>query len=123
MTNDAGPELELYLKAIAERKAYDIVVLNVANLTPFADFFIICSGRSSRQVNAICDFVHIELKKQGIKPLSVEGKTEAHWVLMDYGHIIIHIFYEPTRKFYDLEGLWSDADRIEINTQKYDNKS
>jgi len=116
MTNEAGRELEPYLKAVAERKAHDIVVLNVGDLTPFADFFIICSGRSSRQVNAICDFVQVELKKQGIRPLSVEGKTEGHWVLMDYGHVIIHIFYEPTRKFYDLEGLWSDAGRIEIST-------
>jgi len=115
MTNEVGRELEPYLKAVAERKAQEIVVLKVSDLTPFADFFIICSGRSSRQVNAISDFVQVELKKIGTRPLSVEGKTEGHWVLMDYGHVIIHIFYEPTRKFYDLEGLWSDAGRVEIN--------
>ena len=115
MTNEVGRELEPYLKAVAERKAQEIVVLKVSDLTPFADFFIICSGRSSRQVNAISDFVQVELKKIGTRPLSFEGKTEGHWVLMDYGHVIIHIFYEPTRKFYDLEGLWSDAGRVEIN--------
>ena len=89
------------------------MILDVRELTSIADVFIICSGRSSRQVIAIADFVQLNLKKQGIKTLSVEGKKEGHWVLLDYGHVIIHIFFEPTRSFYDLEGLWIDAKKIE----------
>ena len=64
------------------------------------------------QVNAIADSIVVNLKKQKIKPLSVEGTGEGHWVLLDYGHVIIHVFYEPVREFFDLEGLWVDAKRI-----------
>ena len=88
------------------------LVLDVAELTSFADVFIICSGRSNRQVSAIADFIKTDLKKHNIKPLSIEGARDGHWVLMDYGHVIIHVFYEPVRRFYDLEGLWTDARRI-----------
>jgi ribosome-associated protein len=84
----------------------------VAELTSFADVFIICSGRSNRQVSAIVDFIKTDLKKHNIKPLSIEGARDGHWVLMDYGHVIIHVFYEPVRQFYDLEGLWTDARRM-----------
>jgi ribosome-associated protein len=77
-----------------------------------ADAFILCSGRSNRQVTAIADFVARDLKKERIRPLSVEGKKEGHWVLMDYGHVVIHVFYEPVRRFYNLESLWADASRI-----------
>jgi ribosome-associated protein len=88
------------------------VILDVKNLTSIADAFIICSGRSNRQVAAIAELIQVELKKHGIRPLSVEGKKEGHWVLLDYGHVIMHVFYEPVRSFYDLEGLWIDAKRI-----------
>lgn len=104
--------LDLYIKAVLEKKAADVVALDVRGLTSVADFFIICSGRSNRQVAAIANFVERYLKKTGIKPLSVEGKNEGLWVLLDYGDVIIHVFYETVRKFYDLEGLWSDAKRI-----------
>lgn len=104
--------IDLYVKAVLEKKAADIVVLDVRGLTSVADFFIVCSGRSNRQVAAIADFVERYLKKRGIKLLSVEGKNEGLWVLLDYGDVIIHVFYETVRKFYDLEGLWSDAKRI-----------
>ncbi|KJS29476.1 MAG: hypothetical protein VR64_20080 [Desulfatitalea sp. BRH_c12] len=104
--------LDLYVQAVLEKKAEGIVVLDVRSLTSIADTFIICSGRSNRQVSAIADSVERFLKKQAIKPLSVEGKADGHWVLLDYGEVIIHIFYETTRVFYDLEGLWSDATRI-----------
>ena len=114
MTKATDPELDLYLKAVLGRKALDVVVLGVKDLTTVTDTFIICSGRSNRQVMAIADHIQVELKKHGIKPLSVEGKTTGHWVLMDYGHVIIHVFYESTREFYDLESLWTDAERIEI---------
>ena len=112
MSKDAVPELDLYIKAASEKKAKNLIVLDVADLTSIADVFIICSGQSNRQVNAIADSIVVNLKKQKIKPLSVEGTGEGHWVLLDYGHVIIHVFYEPVREFFDLEGLWLDAKRI-----------
>jgi ribosome-associated protein len=112
MTNNVDPSLDQYIKAVLGKKALNVVVLDVSELTSFADVFIICSGRSNRQVNAIAEFIQSDLKKQKIRPLSVEGTKDGHWVLMDYGHVVIHVFYEPVREFYDLEGLWVDADRI-----------
>ena len=94
------------------KKAREVVVLDVRELTAVADAFIICSGRSNRQVLAIADHIQQVLKQHRIKPISVEGTPEGHWVLLDYGHIVIHIFYEPIRTFYDLEGLWMDARRV-----------
>ncbi|MGA9177868.1 MAG: ribosome silencing factor [Desulfobacterales bacterium] len=117
MTNKPGNSLDrtldLYINAVMGKKALDLVVLDLRELTSFSDIFIICSGRSNRQVSAIAEYVQVNLKKHDIKPLSVEGKKEGHWVLLDYGHVIIHVFYEPVRVFYDLEGLWIDAKRIE----------
>ncbi|MEE8429624.1 MAG: ribosome silencing factor [Candidatus Desulfatibia sp.] len=112
MSDDLDPSLDFYVKAALGRKAFDLVILNVRDLTSIADAFIICSGRSNRQVVAIAEFIQVELKKHGIRPLSVEGKKEGHWVLLDYGHVIMHVFYEPIRNFYDLEGLWIDAKKI-----------
>jgi len=115
MTKPPGTSLDLdpYINAVMGKKAIDLVVLDVRGLTSFSDIFIICSGRSNRQVSAIAEHIQVNLKKHAIKPLSVEGKKEGHWVLLDYGHVIIHVFYEPVRTFYDLEGLWIDAKRIE----------
>lgn len=112
MTKDMDPPLDLYIRAILGRKALNVVALDVAELTSYADVFIFCSGRSNRQVIAIADYIKTELKKHKIKPISVEGTKDGHWVLLDYGHVIIHVFYEPVREFYDLEGLWVDAKRI-----------
>jgi ribosome-associated protein len=112
MSDDLDPSLDRYVKAALGKKAFDLVILDVRDLTSIADVFIICSGRSNRQVSAIAEYIQVELKKQGLKPLSVEGKKEGHWVLLDYGHVIIHAFYEPVRAFYDLDGLWVDAKKI-----------
>ena len=112
MSTDADPSLDRYIEAASGKKALNLIVLDVRDLTSIADVFIICSGRSNRQVNAIADSIVAKLKKHKIKPLSVEGTGEGHWVLLDYGHVIIHVFYEPVREFFDLEGLWADAKRI-----------
>jgi ribosome-associated protein len=113
MTKDVDPALDHYIEAIQGKKAYNIVALDVAELTSYADVFIFCSGRSNRQVIAIAEHIQVDMKKKHkIKPISVEGTKDGHWVLMDYGHVIIHVFYEPVREFYDLEGLWVDARRI-----------
>ena len=112
MTIDMDPPLDVYIEAILGKKALNIVALDVGELTSYADVFIFCSGRSNRQVIAIAERIQTDLKKHKIIPLSVEGTKEGHWVLLDYGHVIIHISYEPVRAFYDLEGLWVDAKRI-----------
>ena len=112
MSDANDPQLDLFVKAVLGRKALDVVLLNVEELTSLADTFIICSGRSNRQVSAIAEFIRTKMKKSGLAPLSVEGLKEGHWVLMDYGHVVIHVFYDPVRRFYDLEGLWADAPRM-----------
>ena len=104
-----------YISAVRGMKANNIVLLDLKKLASFADTFIICSGRSHRQVTAIAEYVEKEMKALGIRPLGIEGRQEGHWILMDYGDVIIHIFYEPVRDFYDLEGLWADAKRIVLD--------
>ena len=113
---DVDQSLDIYVKAALGKKALELVVLDVRSLTSIADAFIICHGRSNRQVIAIAEHIQIFLKKQNINPLSVEGAKDGHWVLLDYGHVIIHIFYESMRRFYDLEGLWVDAKRIKTES-------
>ena len=108
----ADPTLDNYVKAALENKTVNLVILDIQSLSSIADILIICSGRSNRQVKAIAEHIRTNLKKQGIKPISIEGQKEGQWVLMDYAHVIIHIFYEPVRTFYDLEGLWADAKRV-----------
>jgi ribosome-associated protein len=120
---DLASSLAVYIQAALGRKAKELTLMDVSQLTSVADVFLICSGKSNRQVSAIADHIVTELKAQGIKPLSVEGMREGLWVLLDYGHIVIHVFYEPVRGVYDLEGLWADAGRISIDdivdTSKY----
>ena len=118
MSKNAVAALDLFIEAVTKKKALNLVVLDVQNLTSIADAFIICSGQSNRQVNAIAEATVEHLKKHKIKPLSVEGTGVGHWVLLDYGDVIIHIFYEPVREFFDLEGLWVDAKRIETPALK-----
>jgi ribosome-associated protein len=96
-----------------QSKAQDLVLLDVTGLTSFTDYFLICSGKSSRQVQGIADKLEASLANVGIKPLGIEGRVEGHWILMDYADVVIHIFYEPVRYFYDLESLWSDATRVD----------
>jgi ribosome-associated protein len=102
----------LCAREASQFKAIDLVLLDVRGLTSFTDYFLICSGKSSRQVQGIADNLEASLASLGIKPLGVEGRPEGHWVLMDYADVVIHVFYEPVRYFYDLESLWSDAARV-----------
>jgi ribosome-associated protein len=97
-----------------EKKARDLVVLEVRELTSIADYFIICSGSSDRQVQSIAQGIEENLSEAGHSPLSVEGANRGHWVLMDFSDVIVHIFYEPVREFYDLDGLWGHAPRVEL---------
>jgi len=113
-SDELDPSIKYFIKAALGRKARELVILDVRALTSFADIFLICSGRSNRQVSAIADHVKVDLKKNGIAPLSIEGMKDGQWVLLDYGHIVVHVFLEPVREFYDLEGFWADAARISI---------
>ena len=103
---------------IKERKAVNPVMFEFEKLTSFTDYFLIASGNSSRQVQAIARHLTKRMREKGFKVLGVEGEQEGHWILMDYGDIVIHIFYEPIREFYDLEGLWIEAPRIEPNESR-----
>jgi len=96
------------------RKAQQLVVMNVREISSFADYFLICSGSSDRQVKALCSHLQENLKKLGMQPLGVEGEKHGRWILMDYGDVVIHIFLEPLRGFYDLERLWVDAPRMAV---------
>ena len=116
MTKTSDAELDVYVKSALGKKARNPVLLDVGHLTSLADAFLICHGTSNRQVSAIAEHIQRDLKKQGIKALSVDGLKEGHWVLMDYGHVVIHVFFESTRSFYNLEGLWSDARRIQTES-------
>lgn len=118
MTESKENDLDIYVRAALGKKARDPVLLDVRPLTSLADAFLICHGTSNRQVSAIAEHIQRDLKKQGIKALSVDGLKEGHWVLMDYGHIIIHVFFESTRSFYNLEGLWSDARRLQTESMR-----
>ena len=104
------------LSAIAakEKKASDILVLEIKGLTTIADYFIICSGLTSRQVKAVAEAVEEKLSKKATYPSHIEGLPDARWILMDYGDIVVHIFDEETRKYYELEKLWGDAPEVEI---------
>ena len=97
-----------------DKKAEDVIILNISKLSSIADYLLICSGASNKQVQAIANSMEEGLKKNGTRPLSTEGIRDGRWALIDYGDVIAHIFLEPVREFYNLEGLWSEAPRIEV---------
>lgn len=108
----------LSARAARDKKGEDIVVLEVGSLTPLADFFVLCSAGSQRQVLAITDAIDEVLSREGINPMSVEGRENALWILMDYSDIIVHVFKQEVREFYDLERLWGDAKRLILPRHK-----
>lgn len=100
-----------------EKKGIDIQVLDVRDLTIIADYFVICSGNSETQVKAIARAIEDSLGEEGIYPKKVAGKQEARWVLLDYADFIVHVFHDEERKFYELERLWADAEKILRNSE------
>jgi ribosome-associated protein len=102
------------LAAAAEKKAINIVVLDLREIASFTDFFVIASGANERQVQAISDEVVETLKKAGTPVTRVEGYKTAEWILLDYGDFVMHIFNEKARAFYDLERLWRESNRVEL---------
>ena len=101
-------------KAALDKKAKDVVVLKMDDVTIMTDFFVICTATNRTQAQAIADNIEYAMKEQGMKILHREGLREATWVLLDYGSIVIHVFQEDMRYFYDLETLWGDADVIRM---------
>ena len=108
-------EVKLALVCASEKKAFDIVALDLREIASFTEFFIICSGANQRQVQAISDEINEQLKKQlKTKAIRIEGYNAAEWILLDYGDFIVHIFEKEARDFYDLQRLWRDASKVEI---------
>ena len=105
------------------KKQRNLVILNIQNITSFADYTVICSGTSDRQVQSIASSIEERMKKAGTLPLGVEGEKGGRWVLMDYADIVVHVFYEPVREFYDIERLWSDAPKMEVADDTVEVKS
>jgi ribosome-associated protein len=105
----------LAVRTIVAHKGIDTVLLKVNEFCSFADYFIICSGGSRRHVQALAQHLEEALARTGLKPLGVEGLEDGQWVLLDYNIMVIHIFLEPMRDFYNLEDLWSDAPKIQID--------
>jgi ribosome-associated protein len=97
------------VEVASDKKGNDIVMLRTAELTTMADYFVICSGRSDRQVQALSGAILDELRREGHRPLGVEGLDSARWVLMDFGAVIVHVFAPEEREYYGLERLWSKA--------------
>jgi len=101
----------LCAQAALDKKAYDLVILEVGEFTTIAEYFVVCTGRSDIQVQAICRAIEEALAKTKAKPLAIEGFTHGQWVLIDCADVVIHVFYETARQFYNIEGLWGQAPR------------
>jgi ribosome-associated protein len=109
---DPGELAHRIVDVASDKKASDIVMLRTAEVTTMADYFVIASGRSDRQVQALSKAIVDELRDEGIKPLGIEGRANARWVLLDYGSVIVHLFAPEEREYYGLERLWSDATQV-----------
>jgi ribosome-associated protein len=105
--------LRIALKAADDKKAHDLVALDISGIASFADHFILCTGDSSRQTQAIADEVEQRLQACGIRPSHVEGYQNAEWILMDYVDLVVHIFSKNARTYYDLERLWRDGKKLD----------
>jgi len=105
-------------QAAADKKATDLVMLDLRKAASFTEYFLICTGASTRQVQAISDAIEESLRKSGKRPLHIEGYSSAEWILLDYGDFIAHVFSPASRRFYDLERLWRDAPRVEVGSDE-----
>lgn len=113
--SDLDPDVQLAIRSASDKKAFDMIALDLRNIASFTEFFIIASGSNQRQVQAIADGVNEQLKKQlGVRPVRTEGYNAAEWILLDYGDFIAHIFNKESRDFYDLARLWRDARKVEL---------
>lgn len=117
MSNQNSDQLlELVVKACDSKRAEDIIALDVKEISLLADYFVICNGGSERQINAIVDNVSEEAEKNQYSVKRIEGKEGGKWILMDLGDVIVHVFSESERQFYNLEKLWSDAPLVDLSS-------
>lgn len=118
-TNISDSLSEIVIKGIQEKKGKNIVSMNLKNIqNAVTDYFIVCHGTSSTQVTAIADSIESEVRKvAGIKPWHKEGFQNAEWILIDYADVVVHVFQEKIRNFYQIESLWADAEVIKIDTE------
>ena len=115
MTSPDGLQKALAcVRAALDKKAFDPVILDVAEFTTIASHIVLLSGRSDRQVQAIAQAIEEQLRNDGCRPLATEGAQRGHWILVDCSDVIVHVFYEPVRAFYDLERLWHHAPRVPL---------
>ena len=99
---------DLIIKLLEDKKGEEILPIDLRKKVDFADYFLLCSAHSTKHAQGLADYVTLELEKIGIIPLSVEGMEQGNWIVLDYGSIVVHIFYEPIRRLYNLEELWLD---------------
>ncbi len=112
--NSIPPHVRAAISAAQEKQAADVILLDLEGLGAFTDYFVVCTGFSSRQIDAICDEIEERLERKGARLLHREGKAGSDWMLLDFGGLIVHVFTERARHFYDLERLWRAARRIEF---------
>jgi ribosome-associated protein len=110
--NSLRPEIRSAVEAAQDKQAVDITVLNLSGAGAFAEYFLLCSGQSQPQIQAIGEAIEEKLHRQGRRVAHREGKSSAEWVLLDYGDFVVHIFSERARQYYDLERLWRSVERI-----------
>lgn len=115
MDKQAYELTEKIVKIIDSKKGSDITALDVSEVTPMTDCFVLCSGNSSTQVNAIADAIDEKLSEGGIEPHHIEGQRSGTWILMDYGSVIVHVMFRDTREYYNIERLWRDAVTVDIS--------
>lgn len=106
--------IEKICNAALDKKAENVVVMDIKELTVIADNFIICSGTSHSQVKAICDNIEEQLKKAGEEPVKIDGYNDARWIVMDYSDVFVHVFYNEDRQFYNLERLWHNGNNLYV---------
>jgi ribosome-associated protein len=111
--------LQEAVRAAQGRKALDLDILDLKDASSFTDFFLICSGTSTRHTQAICDAIVEQLKRSGITPAHTEGYTQAEWILLDYLSFVVHVFSQRARQFYDLERLWKNAQKVRIVSDEF----
>ncbi len=115
------PHVRAAISAAREKQAEDVILLDLEGLGAFTDYFVLCTGFSSPQLQAICDEIEERLKRIGIRLLHREGKAGSDWMLLDFGSLIVHVFTERARHFYDLERLWRAARRVEFREPREGN--
>ncbi len=106
-------------RAAIDKKAENVKILDLTDISGFTNYFVVCSGMSDRQIQSIADSVQSTIEANGLETLSVEGYSEGRWVLMDFGDVVVHVFLDALREYYDLERLWADAPRVKVPSEFY----